>query len=318
MPREGRFLWLDTTPEVAPYGFLLQGLRNQQALVIPSEGPAKLMKTPANPENPQRQDFSMEGTLSSDGLFSGRVQQVYEGDVAVSLRAAFRQVPQSQWKESVQRISYNLNFGGEVERCQGVAARRHRQALQNFLRLPPQRLCDSNNHHTSPALPPMGIEATRGIREQKPDEPVPLGSPGKVEYHSRVELPQGYRVVAPPRVELIESYAEYRGATNIEDGVMTTTRELDVKKTEVPLSEWEGFRRFGTAVADDEFNQLSVEHSGPETPTITRPTRAETMSMWKNRMAPRRKRLIPPNSRASFAKEPMPCSSATSGRAGVI
>ncbi len=265
VPQFGRPLWLDTTPEVAPYGLLLLTLRNKQALVIPVNAPPKLMKTPANPENPQRQDFSMEGKLAADGTFTGHAEQVYEGDAAVALRAAFRQVPESQWKEAMQRFSYGMNFGGVVSNVKVSPPDDIDKPFRisyDYLR---NDYADWNNHHTSAALPPMGIEVTRGIREQKPDEPVPLGSPGKVEYRSRVELPQGYRVVAPPRVELIESYAEYRGATNIEDGVMTTTRELDVKKTEVPLSEWEGFRRFGTAVADDEFNQLSVEHSGPET-----------------------------------------------------
>ena len=261
VPRNGQFLWLDTTPEVAPYGLLLLTLRDKQALVIPVNGAPKLMKTPANPENPQRLDFSMEGKLSAEGTFTGHAEQVYEGDSAVSLRAAFRRVPESQWKDSVQRFSYAMNFGGEVRNVKVSPPDEIDKPFRISYDYVRNDFADWDNHHTSPALPPVGVEVTRGIREKRPDEPLLLGSVGKMEYHSRVQLPEGYRVVAPPRCDLIESYAEYHASTNIEDGVMTTTRELNIKKTEVPLSEWDGYRKFGTAIADDEFNPLPVDHT---------------------------------------------------------
>src|ERR1700728_2721919 len=92
VPRGDRFLWLDTTPEVSPYGLLLVTLRGKLALVIPATQLAMLMTTPANSPFPQLQEFSMEGKLNPEGTFSGHAQQSYRGDVEVGLRAAFRQV----------------------------------------------------------------------------------------------------------------------------------------------------------------------------------------------------------------------------------
>ena len=46
LPRGKEFLWLDTTPEVAPAGLLLANLRDKQALVMPNTGPASVMTTP--------------------------------------------------------------------------------------------------------------------------------------------------------------------------------------------------------------------------------------------------------------------------------
>src|SRR5262249_49274343 len=114
VPQGDRVIWLDTTPEVSPYGLILLNLRNQQALVIPSTKPPVLMTTPENPPFEQHQEFSMAGKLSGDGTFTGHAKQSYRGDTEVALRELFRRIPQSQWKEAVQRFSYGLNFGGDV------------------------------------------------------------------------------------------------------------------------------------------------------------------------------------------------------------
>jgi tetratricopeptide (TPR) repeat protein len=49
IPRGDTIFFLDTTPEVAPYGLLLQNLRDRQALVIPPSIAARLVLTPADP-----------------------------------------------------------------------------------------------------------------------------------------------------------------------------------------------------------------------------------------------------------------------------
>lgn len=74
VPQGDKYLWLDTTPEVAPYGMLLLGLRGKQALVIPSNSPAKLMTTPENAPFEQEQSFKMEGKLGADGTFNGHAE----------------------------------------------------------------------------------------------------------------------------------------------------------------------------------------------------------------------------------------------------
>jgi hypothetical protein len=52
IPRGDSFLFLDTTPEVAPFGLLISTIRDRHALVIPSAAPARLVTTPADPPFP--------------------------------------------------------------------------------------------------------------------------------------------------------------------------------------------------------------------------------------------------------------------------
>lgn len=262
VPQGASYIWLDTTPEVARYRLLLLPLRNKQALVIPPDQAPQLMTTPENPPEPQVQEFSMSGKLDPDGTFTGHAEQTYEGDVEVGLRTAFRQVPESQWKELVQRFSRALNFGGDVSDVKATPPDELDKPFRFTYEYVRKDFGDWENRRTIAPLPPMGIESSKYVKETKPSEPVLLGAVGRVTYRSKLELPEGYKVVPPSAVHLVESYAEYDAHTNVEDGVMTTTRELKIKRNEVPLSEWEAYRKFGRAISDDEFNSLALEGSG--------------------------------------------------------
>jgi len=258
VPSGGQYIWLDTTPEVAPYRLLMLTLRDKQALVIPAAKAPLLMTTPQNPPFPMDQEFSMKGKLSADGIFTGHAEQSYRGDTEVLLRMAFRQVSESQWKDVVQRFSYGLNFAGDVSNVKVSPPDELDKSFDISYDYVRKNFGDWENHHTLSPLPPMGLEVTKDAKDKKPPEPVLLGGLGKVIYRSRVELPEGYQVVAPPRCHLTEPYAEYSGNTVLEGGVMTTNRELAIKKTEVPLSDWDGFRKFGRAMSDDEFNFIPL------------------------------------------------------------
>src|SRR5581483_5749939 len=49
LPEGGKYVWLDTTAEVAPFGLFSQAIRDEQALIIPTSRKAFLQKTPADP-----------------------------------------------------------------------------------------------------------------------------------------------------------------------------------------------------------------------------------------------------------------------------
>ncbi len=83
VPQGGKLLWLDTTPEVAPYKLLMPVLRDKQALVIPAARDALLQTTPADPPFPQEQRFTITAKLGADGVLTGHIKQKYRGDSEV-------------------------------------------------------------------------------------------------------------------------------------------------------------------------------------------------------------------------------------------
>jgi tetratricopeptide (TPR) repeat protein/transglutaminase-like putative cysteine protease len=250
VPQGGKLIWLDTTPEVAPYGLLMLNLRGKQALVIPANKPATLQTTPEDTPAPQLQSFTMEGKLGGDGTFTGHAEQSYQGDVEVALRASFRQVPQSQWKEAVQRFSYGLRFSGTVSNVNVSQPDDVGKPFQLSYDYERKEYTDWKDRQITPPMPPMGVESDKDTK--KPPDPVQLGALGEVVYRAKLTLPPGYAADAQPAVDLVRPYAEYHAAYSIKDGVLSATRRLVVKKHEIDLSSWEDFRDFGKAISDDE------------------------------------------------------------------
>ena len=260
VPSGDNFIWLDTTPEVAPYQLLMPQLRNQQALVIPVNKPAMLMTTPAIPPEPQEQRFTVAGKLDDSGTFTGHFDASFRGDGEISFRMAFRQLSESQWKEGVQRLSYALGFAGEVSNVVVSKPDETDKPITMSYDYVRKNYSDWENHQFTPPIPPMGIEQSKD--EKKPREPILLGAPGEIVYESKITLPPSYSIDAPMGADLVENYAEYHSSAKVENGVLTTKRRLVIKKTEVPLDRWESYRDFGKAVSDDEFKYIVLHGNG--------------------------------------------------------
>lgn len=265
VPRGDKLFWLDTTPEVAPYGLLLLGLRDKQALMIPANKAPVLVKTPRDAPFPQEQEFTVEGKLSADGTFTGHIQQKQRGDTELVMRTVFRQIPESQWKEYVQRFSYAMNFAGDVSNVKVSPPDDLDESFELSYDYVRKDYSDWEHHQITPPLPPVGIEVAKGAKDIKPQDPVLLGGIGKLVYRARIELPSDYSPTLPSDCHLAEPFAEYSAQTRLEKGVMTTTRELVLKEQEVPLSDWERFHRFGRDMSDDESNYISLNRTGSGT-----------------------------------------------------
>ena len=76
-------IWLDTTPEVSPFRYLMANLRDRKALVIPTGKPATLMETEPQPPFRSLQSFTADAKLNADGTLTAKVQQSARGDAEV-------------------------------------------------------------------------------------------------------------------------------------------------------------------------------------------------------------------------------------------
>jgi len=260
VPQASGFLWFDTTTEVAPFAYLLKPLRDKRALVIAGDKPPTLMMTPADPISKALQTFKISAKLDDTGTLEGKVERTIQGDDSeVLLRSAFRRVPMPQWKDLIQQISYGSGFSGDVSEVTASSPEKTDEPFRFTYIYKRKDYPVWTERRLSSPLPPMvGVPP-----DTKPSYPIFLGETGEFQYESRVELPKGYWPAPPGRVDLKEDYAEYHASYAGEDGVLTTERRFVVKLREVPVSEYDAFKKFTKAVADDHEVYAALNSGSP-------------------------------------------------------
>lgn len=262
VPLAGKLLWMDSTAEVAPIGVLVSALRDKQALAIPIDKPADLERTPADLPFAQSARVQIEGKLSDQGVFSGHIAESFHGDAELSLRAAFRRVPKSQWKELMQRLSRSQSFGGEVSNPEVSDVEQNGQLFRLSFDYVREKYYQWNDHDAShwigPPMPPMGGELAPGIKQKKPADEPEIGSPGESYNRAALQLPKDWTMISPKDVDLNEDWAEYLATYSFKDGVLTVERRLVVKKTKIPLDQWEKYLAFRRGMFEDENRQILI------------------------------------------------------------
>lgn len=248
VPQGKTFVWLDTTEEVAPYGYILSLLRNKNALLIPDGQPATLVVTPASPPMPSLQTFHIDATISTDGTLVGKVEQtVANSDIDLLFRGAFRTVSMARWKDLVQRISYAGGFAGDVSDVTASSPEKIDQPFTFDYTYTRKDFPQWTQHRIAVALPPV----LAAPPDKKPSHPILLGDLGHVDCQSRVHLPDGYAPQLPAGVDLKEDFAEYHSTYRLVDGALEADRTVIVKMREVPVNEYDAFEKFYKATATD-------------------------------------------------------------------
>jgi tetratricopeptide (TPR) repeat protein len=261
IPQGDSYLFLDTTPELAVYGYLLSPLRDKSALVIPSVAAARLVKTPKNPPGVNAEEFHMDASLDSNGTLEGKSRVDSHGDSELILRSAFRATSESQWNELVQRISGGMGFGGTVS---GVLAAQPEAVGQPFWFSYSYHRREYSNwkeHQISLPLPPLALPALAEKRKSLA-EPVALGSPMELTYEAKVKLPKGMRPVLPRNVNVEEDFASYTATYNFQDGVLSGVRRLKIRVSEIPGSKRAAYSTFLDSMLEDQGHFMPVMGEG--------------------------------------------------------
>jgi tetratricopeptide (TPR) repeat protein len=252
VPNGGRLLWMDSTEEVAPMGNLMATLRDKQALVVPNGKAPHLERTPTELPYVQKARFESEGKLSEQGVYTGRISQSYHGDVEFFLRTVFRQVPQSQWKEALQRFSSGMGFSGDVSNPHISEIEQTSQPFEISYDYTREKFGEWDDHRIFPSMPSTGWALYPGVKEKKPADPVEVQAPGEQDYISKITLPKGWSLDPQGNVDLKEDWAEYHATYSLKDGVYFAERKLLLKKNKVPLEDWDKYLAFRRAIYADE------------------------------------------------------------------
>jgi tetratricopeptide (TPR) repeat protein len=200
--------------------------------------------------------FEIDAKLKEDGTLEGKVERTTgRSDIEVMLRSAFRRLPMAQWNTLVQRVSYASGFAGDVSDVKVSAPENTEEAFRISYSYTRKDYPLWSEHRISSPLPPM----LSNIPDKHPNHPILLGTLGEIRYESRVAVPQGYKPQLPADLDLIEKFAEYHARYSSKDGILQTERRLLVKTRVVPESEYESFKKFSKALADDHETYVGLQ-----------------------------------------------------------
>lgn len=241
-------VWLDTTVEVAPYGWILFMMRDKTAIVIYPDH-ASIEKLPSKGFE-DAEEFHADATLSDDGTITAKIDRVMHGDSDVLVRSVYRKVGPAQTREVTQRISYGTGFAGSVDDVTISPVEDTSIPFEIKYQYTRKDYSEWENRRLTAFMPPLGLPGP-SQEPNKANDPVILGEPIEYEYDSNLKVPAGYMMVVPQNVDLMRDYAEYHSKYDFKGDVLTVKRTLRVKTSEVKPAQFASYKSFIKAVSDD-------------------------------------------------------------------
>ncbi len=251
IPKGDKFVWLDSTPGAAPFAALGQPLRDKLALVMLDGNKSLLTKTPKDLPFSAYERFTMDATLTKDGVLDGNARLEARDDGEVILRLAFRNTPQSRWKDLTEAVMHALGFAGTVD---AVAVSPLDDTSMPFWVTYKYHRVDYGdwpNHQIT--LPfPYFLLPQLSPEEEKVDGAIPLGEVKELTYAVRLTLPAGFFPTVPEAVATSNSFMKYDSTYKLSGSVLEGTRHLRVIQPDVAPADRKSYVTFNKTVFDDE------------------------------------------------------------------
>jgi hypothetical protein len=262
IPRGDSFAFLDTTPEVAPFGLLVSGIRDRQALVVPSSGTARLVTTPPDPPFPNYEHFSIDSSIDAQGTLDAKMHVEERGDDELALRLAYRATPQNRWQDLTQNLVARLGFAGTVSDVSVVQPEDTSQPFWLSFSYHRTEFPEWKNHRILLPTPPLLLPDLN--EEQKlSHDPLPLGALQDVTFDTTVKFPKGFSPVLPSVPEHKTDFAEFTASYSNEKGVLHGTLHLKILQHEIPGGKRGDFSRLAKAVDEAQRRYIFVAGDFP-------------------------------------------------------
>jgi len=261
----GKRYWADTTPGVAPLNFILPQLWDKQALAVPPDAKASLVRTPENPPFMPVEIVNVDGKIDALGRLQGKFSFSVTGETAVIFRSALRLVPQAYWSKISDNVVSSLvgseakvsdfHFDDPADLDQPIKYEAQFSA-PNFL--------DLSKKDAALALPAVGIDLPEIVEPDKDDtDPLKLNIIGDETVSWKIQLPSQLTVTLPLPVHMTRDYADYQSSYTAAGDQVTIERHFLLRKAELPPARFDDFQAFRNTVIDDEKQIVTVANSSP-------------------------------------------------------
>jgi len=253
--------WLDTTPEVTPFGLILYQLRNKQAVVASEDSEGGLQRTPADSPVKTFVHFTLDGKFSEFGALDATLEVTAQGDRDWPMRGSFRRYSQAQWKDFVKALSAGWGLPGDVDDIQLDPIEDTGKPFHLKYHLHQDRyfLVPSTSANFRP-IPALGMPAIRA--PEKSTDAMDIGPAGEMDYRVRLQFPANYTVHTPTAVKMSRDYGDYSSTYSLsvsgKEGILEGERKLVVKVNELAAARRADYESFRNAAQSDQDALLSA------------------------------------------------------------
>lgn len=239
----GGRIWLDSTPQAAPYQYLSAVIRDQKALVIPADAAASLQTTPAIPPYSFTENFEATATLDADGKLTGKITATYRDDDEVLVRALARNVAPAEWDQASQYISSNTGFGGTTSNTSFQNAENTALPIVLSYTYTRHPYGDWKMLNIVPLFP-LTEFSLLDSDTTAPQEDIQLGAPRTLTAECHIHLPDGYRADVPDPVHVKTPFATYDKTYRFEAGQVIVDRTIVILKKKIAKEDWKQYQTF--------------------------------------------------------------------------
>jgi tetratricopeptide (TPR) repeat protein len=270
VPVDGKDIWLDSTPGVAPFRMLSSNLRGKQALAISPDGKAELVWTPRDYPFEAFDRTALEGTVSDAGKLTAHVSITGRGDTELMLRFAMRRMPSNHWKDIFDYMLQQTKLrGAEITNLTATDPSATDDPIKVDFDVTAYNYFDWSAPESKFPLPLSTVNLPGGDDDDDDDsaknEPMTLGLVRDGQADVKLTFPAKYKLRSPISVDVKRDYAEYHSVYKYEGNQFTSRRTLKILMQEIPQSRADDYAAFRRVVASDEAQEVSLENTQPGT-----------------------------------------------------
>ena len=264
-------LWLDTTPEVAPFGLLSFQIRGKKALWVSLKGKPQIIETPPNSPVPNEQYADIDAKINDVGTLIEKVHFTTRGDSELLFRSAFRNAPETNWKDMMGE------FGGLHGEASDLVADKPADTSKPFevrftLTVQDYMAWSSKNPTFKIPVPRLSIPAVSDDddNDDAVEDPITLnGAPFMGDFRIKMEVPDKYKISLPLPSSIKRDYGVYTVTYSQDKNIITAERRVDLRIREVSKARVDDYLAFRRVVDSDQEQLIALDTSnfnGPKLP----------------------------------------------------
>lgn len=259
-------IWLDATPEVAPFRYLIAPIRKHQALLIPEGASATLVETPEDLPYAFSERFEATGKLTEKGELTASISAVYRDDLEIFVRGLARSVAQSQWDNAAQFISSNTGFGGTTSNSKFRNLENVDSPITVSYDYSRHPFGDWDNRRIVPLFPALEFPQL-STDHPEPEDDIDLGALRQMTALSKIQLPENYHTDLPDPIHVKTDFATFDKTYRFDGKEITAERTITILKPKVSKTNWKSYQKFANDISLD--GEAWIQLLPPSKPVIT-------------------------------------------------